>query len=151
MSKAEEKLKKLASKEQSKWVEKARWRIANEKWLDKSAKIALTILRTIRKKSLSQKDLADKLNISPQQVNKILKGQENLTLETISKIEVVLGISLIEVPSLNIVFKPSTLSLYMHNNIYAMGISAGLKSYDEMKESIECQVDNENQYNRKTA
>jgi len=101
MTTAEEKLQKIASKEPSKWMGKARWRIANENWLNKSAKIAITILQTIREKGLTQKDLAEKLNISPQQINKILKGQENLTLETISKIEVVLGINLMKVSSFN--------------------------------------------------
>ncbi len=33
--------------------------------------------------------------MSPQQVSKIVKGRENLTLETISKLECVLGVALI--------------------------------------------------------
>jgi ribosome-binding protein aMBF1 (putative translation factor) len=106
MTIAEEKLQKIASKEPSKWMEKARWRIANEKWLNKSAKIAVAILQTIREKGLTRKDLAEKLKISPQQVNKILKGQENLTLETIANIEVILSINLVEVPSSNITYNP---------------------------------------------
>ena len=93
-----EKLNNLESKESSKWVEKAEWRITNEGWLDKSAKIALKILRTIRANGISQIDLAEKLGVSPQQVSKILKGQENLTLETIDKLEKALNISLIEMP-----------------------------------------------------
>jgi ribosome-binding protein aMBF1 (putative translation factor) len=92
------KLNKIASKESSKWIEKTEWRISNENWLDKSAKISLKILRTLRGKSISQKDLAEKLNVSPQHVSKILKGEENFTLETIDKIEKVLGITLVEVP-----------------------------------------------------
>ena len=101
MTIAEDKLKKIASKETSKWVENARWRVANESWLDKSAGIALMILRNIREKGITQKELAERLKISPQQISKILKGHENLTLETISKIEIVLGITLITVPSIH--------------------------------------------------
>ena len=93
-----EKLNNLASNESSKWVEKAEWRVANAGWLDKSAKIAIKVLRTIRAIGLSQKDLAENLGVSPQQVSKILKGKENLTLETIDKLEKVLNISLIELP-----------------------------------------------------
>ena len=93
-----EKLNNLASKEPSKWVEKAEWRVANEGWLDKSAKIAIKILKTIRAIGISQIDLAEKLGVSPQHVSKILKGQENLTLETIDKLEKALNISLIEMP-----------------------------------------------------
>lgn len=55
-------------------------------------------MRTIREINLSQKELAEKLGVSPQQVSKILKGQENLTLETIDKLEKVLNISLMELP-----------------------------------------------------
>jgi transcriptional regulator with XRE-family HTH domain len=49
----------------------------------------------LREKGMTQKDLAEKLNVSPQQVSKIVKGKENLTLETISKLEYVLGVELI--------------------------------------------------------
>jgi transcriptional regulator with XRE-family HTH domain len=100
-----EKLNNLASKETSKWVEQARWRVANEGWLDKSAKIALKVLRTIREMHLSQKDLAEKLDVSPQQVNKLLKGQENFTLETIDKLEKALNITLIEMPYFQSILK----------------------------------------------
>ena len=46
---------------------------------------------------MKQKTLAELLGVSAQQVSKILKGKENLTLDTISKLEKVLGISIIEV------------------------------------------------------
>jgi plasmid maintenance system antidote protein VapI len=36
------------------------------------------------------------MNISPQQISKIVKGQENMTLETISNLEIALGIQIIE-------------------------------------------------------
>jgi len=39
------------------------------------------------------------MGVTPQYINKIVKGKENLTLETIAKIEKALGITLIEVPS----------------------------------------------------
>ena len=46
---------------------------------------------------MTQKSLAAKLDVSPQQVNKILKGHENLTLETISRIEEALGMELVTI------------------------------------------------------
>ena len=104
-----EKLQRIASHD-SKWKEKADWRKENEGWLDKSAKIALRVLRTLRAKGMSQKDLADKLGISAQQVNKLVKGQENLTLETISRLEVVLGIELSTVPLYNVTTKQTASS-----------------------------------------
>ena len=46
-----------------------------------------------------KKMLAEEMGVTPQYINKVVKGKENLTLETISKIEQVLGIILFEVPS----------------------------------------------------
>ena len=92
------KLSKIVSIGSSKWVEKAEWEISNEDWLDKSAKIALKILRTIREKDITQIKLSELLNVSPQHISKIVQGKENLTLETISKIEKVLNITLINIP-----------------------------------------------------
>ncbi|MDR3669094.1 MAG: helix-turn-helix transcriptional regulator [Ignavibacteriaceae bacterium] len=99
MSTIQEKLNKVASKK-SDWLEKAEWEIANEDWLNKSAKIAIKILRTIRAKNITQLQLAEMLNVSPQQISKIVKGQENLTLETIAKLEKALDIKLVEIPAI---------------------------------------------------
>src|ERR1035437_3159158 len=99
MSTIQEKLNKVVSKK-SDWLEKAEWEIANEDWLNKSAKIAIKILRTIRAKDITQLQLAEMLNVSPQQISKIVKGQENLTLETIAKLEKALDIKLVEIPAM---------------------------------------------------
>ena len=55
----------------------------------------MQVLAALKTQGLSQKELAERMGVSPQQVSKIVKGQENLTLETISKIEMVLGITII--------------------------------------------------------
>lgn len=96
-SKNLENFQKLVSNEQSGWLEKFSNYKANKKWLDKSAMVAVNVLEALKTKGLSQKDLAQKMNVSAQQVNKILKGQQNLTFETISKLETALEISLIEI------------------------------------------------------
>lgn len=82
-----------------KWLVEAKERQENEAWLNVSSAIALTILAWLRKNKMTQKELSQKLGYSPQYVNTIVKGSENLTLETIVKIEKILGIKLIEVPS----------------------------------------------------
>lgn len=79
----------------SDWLEDAKKRQKNKNWLKHSQKIAIKILRTLREKNIKQKELASMINVSPQQINKIVKGKENLTLETISKLEQALEISLI--------------------------------------------------------
>ncbi len=92
-----EKLKSQSVKDEN-WLKEAEWRQANEDWLDISFAIAVKILRTLRERNMTQKDLAERLGLTPQYVNKIVKGQENLTLETICKIESALDINLIRVP-----------------------------------------------------
>jgi transcriptional regulator with XRE-family HTH domain len=103
MSNTLNKINQIASKEPSKWLDDARARRENSSWSDKSAKIAIRILREIRAQKpingMSQKMLAHQMGVSAQYINKVVKGQENLTLETISNIEEVLGILLIEIPS----------------------------------------------------
>lgn len=88
---------KLVSDEKSDLLEKLRWRIANQEWLKKSGAIALRVLTTLKEKNMSQKTLAEIMNVSPQQINKIVKGSENLTLETITKLEQALDIQLINI------------------------------------------------------
>ena len=51
---------------------------------------------------MSQKELAESLEVSLQQINKILKGRENLNLQTISKIEKCLDMDLIHFPKVKI-------------------------------------------------
>lgn len=80
------------------WLEEARYRRENRSWLRKSQRIALRILQTLDEKNMQQKELAEAMDVSPQQVSKILKGKQNLTLETISTLEAVLEINLFEVP-----------------------------------------------------
>lgn len=91
------KLKSRISNKKSNWLEQAEYYEKNKDWLDKSALIAIKILRHLRANKITQKDLAERLNVSPQYVNKIVKGKENLSLETITKIERLLDLKLVEV------------------------------------------------------
>lgn len=97
---SDKKKKFLAGIENSKgnWLKEAKHRRANKKWLRKSQRIAIHILHILDEKGMQQKVLAEKMGVSPQQISKIVKGKQNLTLETISKLEEVLGITLIEIP-----------------------------------------------------
>ena len=84
----------------SNWSKNADYRIKNRKWLRYSSKIARRILVAIEsKEAYSQAELARTLGVSPQYINKIVKGGENLTLETIAHISDALGVELIEFPS----------------------------------------------------
>jgi ribosome-binding protein aMBF1 (putative translation factor) len=81
----------------SAWRKDNAWRKANKAWLRKSAQIALKINRFLKDNKITQRQLAKALEVSPQQVNKLLKGRENLTLETVSKLETILGIELVSI------------------------------------------------------
>jgi transcriptional regulator with XRE-family HTH domain len=115
-----DKLNALTSDKRTTWKEKAQGRMQNEAWLNKSAEIALKILRELRVQSITQKDLAEKMNVSAQYINKLLKGGENLSLETISRLESVLNITLITVPdnSINMALKMNCTSEYFQLKEY---------------------------------
>jgi len=93
----------LVSNQTSGWLEKAQWYETNQDWIERSTQIAVHILSKLRenrklgKSPANQKELADVMAITPQYITKILKGKENLTLETISKLETALGTPLIHI------------------------------------------------------
>lgn len=103
MKTALERINEVVSKDLSPWKERTIERRKNRDWTDRSNKIAIMILREIRKQKpingMTQKKLAEEMGVTPQYINKVVKGKENLTLETVSKFEEILGIRLLEVPS----------------------------------------------------
>ena len=90
-----EKLNKHRSPSQSKWRERGVYRMENKAWLRYSQAIAMIVLDAMEETGLTQKALAEKMGCSQQYVSKILKGKENLSIETLCKIEVALGLSLL--------------------------------------------------------
>ncbi|MGN1236351.1 MAG: helix-turn-helix domain-containing protein [Bacteroidaceae bacterium] len=79
----------------STWREEAEWRRDNWTWLHHSQKIAVKILLQMKVLGLTQKALAEQMNCTQQYISKILKGKENMSLETLSKLENALKINLI--------------------------------------------------------
>lgn len=89
------KLREHQSATPSKWRENAQWRMQNKSWLRYSQRIAIMMLSKMDELGMSQKQLSELMGCSQQYVSKVLKGQENLSLETISKIERCLGIQIL--------------------------------------------------------
>lgn len=58
--------------------------------------IVVRINNILQAKGYTQKDLAEKMNKKPSEINKWLKGNHNLTLKTIAKLEAKLGEPIIE-------------------------------------------------------
>lgn len=80
---------------QSAWREEAQWRRENWSWLQHSQMISVCVLLKMKQLGLTQNALAERMNCTQQYVSKILKGKENLSLDTITRLENALGISLI--------------------------------------------------------
>lgn len=62
------------------------------------ADIVVRINELLLRKGYTQKDLAEKLQKKPSEINKWLKGTHNITLKTLAKMEAVLGAPIISVP-----------------------------------------------------
>jgi len=67
---------------------------ANKSWLAYSRKIAINIAVALENQGISQRELAERMGCSPQYISRILKGEENLSLETICKLEQALNVSI---------------------------------------------------------
>jgi ribosome-binding protein aMBF1 (putative translation factor) len=99
LSETQKKLYELSEGYVSNWSKEADFRLKNHKWLRYSSNVARRIAAAMEdKKGMSQKKLAKLMDVSPQQISKILKGSENLTLETIAKFSAALGVELISFP-----------------------------------------------------
>ncbi len=86
-------------KTQSNYLHNAKFRIENKKWLSYSSNITLRVLAAIEEnEQMTQKALAEMIGVSPQYINKVLKGQENLSLQTIAKLSDALNVELITFP-----------------------------------------------------
>jgi transcriptional regulator with XRE-family HTH domain len=57
--------------------------------------IVLRINELLQERGFTQKDLAEKMNKRPSEINKWLKGNHNLTLKTPAKLEAELGAPLV--------------------------------------------------------
>ena len=90
------KLNEHRSSTPSKWRENAEWRVANNSWLRYSQRIAMMMLDKMEELGLTQKALAERMGCSQQYISRVLKGTENLSIETISKIETALELEILE-------------------------------------------------------
>lgn len=97
MTETKKSIKDFSIQSPENWMEKVAWRKANKAWLRKSADIALRILDALDDLGWNKARLAKEMGVSPQQVSKYVKGEENFKLETICKLEKVLGIELVTI------------------------------------------------------
>jgi transcriptional regulator with XRE-family HTH domain len=109
-----------------------------------SAQIARRILAALEEKDWSQKKLAGELNVSDQQISKIVKGKENLTLETIYKLSAALSFDLISFPEYKYsaaIYNPipklkSTTPFDFGNNVNLQNWLGKAKSIERKQENV---------------
>lgn len=89
------KLEAHESKTPSRWREAAEYRQVNKSWLRHSQRIAMLMLDKMDELHLTQTELARRMGCSQQYVSKILRGKENLSIETLCKIEDALSLHLL--------------------------------------------------------
>lgn len=93
------KLSGIVKNQSQGWLEGSAHRIKNKKWLRYSSNIARRILAAMESNNeLNQKELGTRIGVTPQYISKVVKGSENLTLETIAKLSEALGVELITFP-----------------------------------------------------
>jgi transcriptional regulator with XRE-family HTH domain len=90
-----EKFLQLVDHHDSTLMEKVKYRVDNNYWIRQSQTIVIKAFVRINELGWSQKQLAQELKVSPQYVSKLLSGQENMTLETIVKLQTLLDIPLL--------------------------------------------------------
>lgn len=88
----------LAKGKTSAILKDAQKRVDNKVWQKHAQKIAIAVLMSLKIQKITQKQLAKKVGVSAQYINKIVKGKQKLNLETIAKLETALGNSLITIP-----------------------------------------------------
>ena len=85
----------LVSEEDSKVLDRNRDRIRNRAMLRESQQIALKVLLKLDELGWTQKELANRMDVSPQQISKIVSGKENLTIESQIKLQTILDIPIL--------------------------------------------------------
>lgn len=107
-----DKLKAISTPVEEDWLKIAEEWEKEDVYLEKSTRIAVTVLSILRERKMTKQDLAEKMGVSAQYVSKIVKGNENLTLETITKLEKALGVELISITDPKYVFSMEGISSY---------------------------------------
>jgi len=96
MSKAIDYFKANESPVPSHWKEDAQWRRNNAPWLKYSHLITMQVLRAMDEQHVTQVELAKRMGCTQQYVSNLLKGNTNMTLETIVKLEKALGLDILQ-------------------------------------------------------
>ena len=108
-------------------IAKNKERIKHREMLRESRKIALKVLMKLDELGMKQRELAERMQVSPQQISKIVSGNENLTIETQIKLQNILNIPILAsfyenqgVESISM--QPLNETYHMTNSVASAGI-----------------------------
>ena len=106
-----EKFLQLVSNQKTETLARAKERKQNRAFIRRSQEIALAILDRLDSLNWSQRRLAEEMGVSPQLVNKWVRGGENFTLETLTNLEAILNTTLFIVPEQEQKFQADTMAI----------------------------------------
>ena len=91
-------LSRYQSDSPSNWRSEEQKRLNAKKqgWLQYSRKIAIKVALAMKRENISRQELAAKINCSIQYVEKLLKGEINLSLDEICELENALNVSILQ-------------------------------------------------------
>ncbi len=81
----------------SHFVENAKWRQENRVWLNWSRSIALLLIEYMEANGLNRNGLAERLQVSPQYVSKLLSGKVYFSFKSVAELEDKLGLKLMNI------------------------------------------------------
>lgn len=87
-----------AAKQDPDYWKEARKRSITRSTQQRSLKIAFLVLDFLEETGMTRKALAERMDTSPQQLGRMLKGKTNFTFDTIARLESATGLKLIEIP-----------------------------------------------------
>ncbi|WP_421889765.1 helix-turn-helix domain-containing protein [Marinoscillum sp.] len=130
--------KLLSAPKEERWRGEVEFRQANKEWLSLSADIALKVMDEMDKQGVKGRELATRMGVSPQQVSKILKGHENLKLETIAKLNQALGVKIVTILAEDeIIVKNDMKSLIrLTKEILEQNIKLNLRDVSQRKQEV---------------
>lgn len=100
------------------------------------ADIVVRVNQLLKAKGFSQKDLADKLEKRPSEVNKWLIGEHNFTLRSLAKLEAELKEPIINVPQRKPIGTSGYVTVFRNINTDVTYINTWKKSKSKNKKSL---------------
>ena len=123
-------LKANEHKSEVDFISKAQYLKDNWPWMKYSYAVAIKVRRRMKELGITQKELAFQLECTQQHISVLLGGKDNMTLETIAKLEQALSFNLIGhcLQELNYVIPPDETIGYLNDSAVSGPIPEDVKT-----------------------